>query len=160
MFRKATALILALILCCASLVACKKEPIVTMEEFLNASIPLEREYRGVSFTIEDATTKGASFRYVNRNEVIVLVSCSWDPFINTDSGYQYVRHKKNFPSVDCLHGEPQYQYLDFKLLYKKLKPGAYRVVIKFEFPDGNMNDGYGHKSPDNHVYLYADFTVS
>ena len=163
MFRKVTAMLVALVLCCSSLGACSKETPRTLESFLESmegiyggEIPFEREYGGVSFSVEDATSKGASFRYENRYDVDVWYGESWNLFVSTDSGYRFVDIKiRNFAFNLMVSTVPMLQYLDFKWLYKGLKPGSYRIIISVSFPQD-----YGKYNPSNYVYLYADFEIS
>ena len=163
MLRKVTALVIVMVLCCTSLGACSKEAPRTLEEFLESmeghsgpSIPFEKEYRGVSFSVEDATSKGASFLYENRHDVTVYYGPGWDLFVSTDGGYRHVDIKKrNLAFHDVLYPEPYYEYLDFKYLYKGLKPGSYRILLSLKFPQDN-----GKHNPYDLVFLYADFVIS
>ena len=163
MFRKHVALLMTLMICCTSLGACSKEAPITLEEFMKTmeehngpSIPLERKYEGVSFSVVDATSKGASFQYENRYDMIVGFGYRWHLFVSTESDYRYVDIKmKNLKYKDILSGEPLLQHLDFKRLYKGLKPGSYRIVFPVEFPHDN-----GKHNSYNTVCLYADFEIS
>jgi len=161
MFRKVTALLVALVICCTSLGACSKKPEMMMDEFfekyIDPSIPIEREYEGVRFLIEDVTTQGAYIRFENNNKVPVLYSSGFYLFINTDIGYRYIDLKKNVGFKDGLFEEPRYDYLDFTHWYKSngLAHGSYRIYCVFVFPEG-----YEHRYPDNFVYLYVDFEIS
>ena len=163
MFRKIRVFVIAIVLCCTSLGACSKEAPRTLDEFMESmvghfgpSIPFEKEYRGVGFSVEGATSKGASFRYENRYDVTAYYGAGWDLFVSTDSGYRYVDIKKrNFAFHDALFPEPYFEHLDFKGLYKGLKPGSYRILLHLKFPQDN-----GKHNPYDMVYLYADFVIS
>ena len=162
MFRKVTAMLVALVLCCTSLGACGKENAVLMEDFLDAGIPLEREYRGVSFSVEDATSKGAFIRYENRNDVPVLYGAGWKLFVKTNDGYRWVGFKKNLVFPAALFDEPYVGYRDFTWFYsrKGLGPGSYRIVYYLVFSGVNTEPLEQHQYQSNTVYLYADFEIS
>jgi len=159
MFRKVIATFLALVICYVSLGACSKEQeMMTMDEYfkecVDPSYPIEREYEGVRFFIEDATSKGASIRFENRNKVPVFYSETFLIFIKTDSGYRLV---KDLAFDKVLRDEPPYDYLDFVLFYKKtgLDPGLYRIFYVTSFPKG-PEPPYSNSL----VYLYTDFEIS
>jgi len=163
MLKRIVVSLLILALSCASLGACSREAPRTLEEHMEIMdglfgprILLEKEYQGVCVSVEDLTPNGASFRYDNRDNVSVIYTETWNLFIGTDSGYRYVEIKiRNFGFKDIAHPEPIIHSLDFKHLYKGLKPGSYRIVFPVVFPQD-----CGKHNPNNYIYLYTDFDIS
>jgi len=133
-----------------------------MEDFLDADIPLEREYRGVRFYVEDATSKGAVIRYENRNDTPVGYGAGWKLFIKTDDGYRLVSFKKNLQFPAAIFSAPYVGYRDFTEYYgrKGLYPGSYRIVYYLVFSGINTEPFEQHQYQSNNVYLYADFEIS
>jgi len=150
---------MALALCLTSLGACdpgqKTTEPPTFGKSLGSLVPLEKEHKGVSFSIEDVTPEGAFIQFGNRDNVSVYSGAGWDLFVSTDNGYKYVHFNKDIEFPMILFLEPLDRYIDFVLYYGGLAPGSYRFVYLLIFPEVERD----YENLDDKVYIYADFTV-